>query len=150
MLVVLVALAAYRLTRLWVDDKLPPLPWFRSVVTDWANGRAEHRIWFAREADREDPEHQAEVDRAGKAALRGGYRASRVIGPREQAENARQGRYDGQPLPLFLINCYWCSGFWIGLALLLGCALLPTSVWILPVTALALSATTGLLSNTKH
>ena len=31
------ALVAYRLTRLWVDDMVPPLPRWREKIEDWAN-----------------------------------------------------------------------------------------------------------------
>lgn len=29
------ALCAYRLTRLWIDDMLPPLPWLRHKIKIW-------------------------------------------------------------------------------------------------------------------
>lgn len=34
---VLVALAAYRLTRLWISDKLPPLPLLREKILTWVD-----------------------------------------------------------------------------------------------------------------
>lgn len=36
MMLVIAALTAYRLTRLWVDDMVPPLPWLRRQILDYA------------------------------------------------------------------------------------------------------------------
>lgn len=149
MLVLINALVAYRLTRLWVDDMLPPLPRVRDAINDWAYGRDAARLTAAIQADRRDPAWQAEADEAGKRALRGGYTASTVIGTHEQAEINRQQRNGGMPILAYLTTCYWCSGFWIALAVVLAASLIPATAWLLLAAPLALSATTGLISSTR-
>jgi uncharacterized protein DUF1360 len=139
-------LVAYRLTRLWVDDMLPPIPRVRWAIETWAFARQQRRDLAAREADMRDPAHLAEVDEAGKRALRGGYQAAHVIGPRERAEEQRIHRSGGQPSLVYLIQCHWCAGFWIGLAVFLAASLLPAVAWTVLAVPLALSATTGLIA----
>ncbi len=107
----LVTLAAYRLTRLWIDDALPPLP----RVRDRLRLRIEAR-WERRVAKVGDP------------------------------YDDRVYLYWGNPPLLSLINCYWCSGFWITLATIAGATFLPFWLWALPVLALALSAVVGIIA----
>lgn len=42
---VVVALAAYRLTRLWVEDSLPPLPRVRAAIDRWAQDRWDAKVY---------------------------------------------------------------------------------------------------------
>jgi len=123
---VLLVLAAFRLTRLWVDDTLPPLPRMRSAITEWANSR-----WD----DAEDV-----------AQLRDQVEAPPGSTPRLDALRARHMESGNQPAVTYLVTCYWCAGFWIALALVLVAVLVPVAVWAIPVAALALSAITGLLA----
>lgn len=141
-----VALAAFRLSRLWIDDMIPPLPRIRQRITDWASDRDAARLNHAMAADREDPVHQAEMDEAGRRALAGGYNAVYQPGPREEAELARMRTYGGQPVATYLVTCYWCAGFWISLAVVLIAVFIPLAVWALPFTVLAVSAVVGLIA----
>jgi len=122
---VLLALAAFRLTRLWVDDTLPPLPRIRKAVDDWAIAR-----W----------------DRAEHAALARDRVEFDSGTPRLRKLRERHMESGNQPPITYLVTCYWCAGFWIGLAVVLVAVLVPVAVWAVPVAALALSAITGLLA----
>lgn len=85
---VVYALTAYRLTRLWTRDSLPPLPAFRQyVLTRWG-----HRSWSA------------------------------------------------------LVDCPWCSGFWIsvGVVLVASSPVAPVFQWV--AVPLAVSAVVGLIA----
>lgn len=105
------ALVAYRLTRLWIDDQVPPLPWVREKI-------------------------QAYADRD--------FRESTSENSTIEAWSRKVERY-GQPPVMFLINCYWCAGFWISIGTVLAASLLPVSVWPFVALPLALSAIVGLL-----
>jgi hypothetical protein len=105
------ALVAYRLTRLWIDDKVPPLPWLREKV-------------------------QAYADRD--------FVNSTNENPTVERWSKQIERY-GQPPLMFLINCYWCAGFWISAGTVLAAVLIPASVWPFIALPLALSAIVGLL-----
>lgn len=101
------ALVAYRLTRLWTEDSLPPLPRLR---------------WRIR--------HHLEV------------RLSR----RDQDTREDWIRYyGGHPLEP-LLDCAWCAGFWISLAVFLAASLIPLTIWAFLAVPLALSAVVGLLA----
>lgn len=121
------ALASYRLTRLWLDDMLPPLPrvraWVQSRATRWSRMYRVQR-WPKPTTDAERERESAELDR---------------VEPLLEL-------YAGQPALSLLATCYWCSGFWIALAVVLVAVLAPVAWWAVPMAALALSATTGLLS----
>lgn len=109
-------LVAYRLTRLWIDDSLPPLPMLRSRIQErFTNAWAIRTI--------------KERERLGVS----NYEFTR----REQV-------YPDHPL-LRLIDCYWCAGFWISLATFLSASLIPASMWPFIALPLALSAVVGLL-----
>lgn len=141
-----VALAAYRLSRLWIDDMIPPLPRIRKALLDRAEQADRARLSDARYQDSEDPAHRAELDEAGRRALAGGYNATRLVGPREEAELERQRTNGGQPISTYLVTCYWCAGFWISLAVVLIAVFVPLAVWALPFTVLAVSAVVGLIA----
>lgn len=143
-------LASYRVTRLWIDDTLPPLPQLRAAVHAWGAGRLAARLNAAIQADRRDPKWIAESDEAGKRAFRGGYQAPIVMGDREHAERLRQDLHGGEHPVTSLVGCYWCVGFWVALLAVLLASLLPVAVWLPVAAVLALSATTGLLSQANH
>jgi hypothetical protein len=125
MLVILNALAAFRLTVLWVNDMLPPLPRIRSAIMFWATEREAAQEKAALEADR----------------------AEQVGGtPRLRAPRARQELYGNQPIITYLVTCFWCSGYWISLGVFLAACLTPLTVWAFLAVPLALSAVVGLLS----
>lgn len=59
------ALVAYRLTRLWIDDAVPPLPWLRQKINNWIN-----RPVIDKNASQEDTEAwTAKVIRYGQHPL---------------------------------------------------------------------------------
>lgn len=91
------AAAAYRLTRLWLKDDLPPLPAVRAAI-------------------------------ATKAA---------------RYEDAHNGAE--HPL-LPLSYCWWCSGFWISLGVVVLASSPLAPLWRPLAHALAFSTTTGLIS----
>jgi len=109
-------LAAYRLTRLWVSDMLPPLPRVRAFLRTKAQQR-----WDA----------WAHPVRATQAEW--------------QARDRKQAAYNDTPPLSNLVDCYWCAGFWISLATALAASITPTWLWALPATALAMSALVGIL-----
>lgn len=141
-----VALSAFRLSRLWIDDMIPPLPRIRAAIEAWATDRDAARLNEAMAADRADPAHVAAMDEAGKRALAGGYNTTRTPGPREEAELDRQRTNGGMPVAMYLVNCYWCAGFWISAAVVLIAVFVPLTVWALPFLALSVSALVGLLA----
>lgn len=108
------ALVAFRLTRLWVSDMLPPLPRVRDAVERWALSR---------------------------------WPATGAIGnPEAPAEHQATERiYGGTPPLAYLVNCAWCSGYWVSLAVFLVATLLPAAVWVFLAVPLAFSAVVGLL-----
>ncbi|HTG49956.1 MAG TPA: DUF1360 domain-containing protein [Gemmatimonadales bacterium] len=110
------SLVAFRLTRLWLDDQLPPLPLIRERLTAWADQRYRTLLWG---------EDSTLTD--------------------EQATERMQ-RDGGQAPITYLLSCYWCAGFWIGLAVVLAASLIPLVIWTVPAVALAFSATTGILA----
>jgi hypothetical protein len=113
------ALAAYRLTRLWVADMLPPLPRMRDAVESWALQRwGAYRRTFEPLVDDHEP----------------------------TAEDARDVRLYGGIAPLaYLVTCAWCSGYWISLLVFLAASLVPATAWTLLAVPLAFSAVVGLL-----
>lgn len=139
------ALVAYRLTRLWVADMLPPLPRLRESVERWAERTIDDRMYAARQADDALPEVQEERDRRGNAALAGMYQAQRVIGPNEHRV-AKYVKTYGGTLPLaYLVSCAWCSSFWVGVGVFLAATLFPTVAWAFLAVPLAFSAVAGVL-----
>lgn len=110
------ALTAYRLTRLWVLDSLPPLPRLRQYL----NRRAAAR--WSRQT------HPPEATMKEWA----------TIGDLKRA-------YDDTPPLSHLMDCYWCSGFWISLATATAASLAPATVWTMITIPFALSAVVGLL-----
>lgn len=117
--VVLTALVAYRLTRLWISDTLPPLPRLR----DWFMASVQNR-W-----DRTTLSRPSLGD-----SVNGRRRETRRI-------------YRDTPPLMYLLDCYWCSGFWISLATAVAATLLPPSVWTVISVPLALSAVVGLIGS---
>jgi hypothetical protein len=115
---VLNALVAYRLTRLWIEDALPPLPRVRQYL-----GRRAYERWTRQT-------HPAEATTARWSEIDDLKRA-----------------YDDTPPLSYLLDCYWCSGFWISLAVFLVASLIPLTVWILIAVPFALSAVVGLLGS---
>ena len=101
-------LVAFRLTRLWVDDMLPPLPALRARIEAYAT------------------------------------RDAQAVGDRYYRYNQTLDRY-GQPPLMFLVNCYWCVGFWASLGVTLAASAIPATVWAWFAVPLALSALVGLL-----
>lgn len=122
---VLLALAAFRLTRLGVDDTLPPLPRIRKAIDEWAVAR-----W----------------NRAEQAALARDRVEFDSGTPRLRKLRERHMESGNQPPITYLVTCYWCAGFWISLAVVLVAVFVPVAVWAIPVAALALSALVGLLA----
>lgn len=122
------ALAAYRLTRLWVADMLPPLPRVRRAIDTWATAR-----WA--------PE-------AAQVRLNA-YVHAREPGPRPPDGDAdlvdTWTLYDGKAPLAYLVTCVWCSGYWISLAVFLLATLFPVTVWAFVAVPLAFSAVVGLL-----
>lgn len=117
MLVLVNLLAAFRLTRLLVDDSLPPIALWRMQVSRWADERwAPSRRIYNPEADDAEPT---------------GADADKLLA------------YGRSPLAN-LLACYWCAGFWMSAAVTL---LASTGTWWLWAAApLALSAAVGLLA----
>lgn len=114
------ALAAYRLTRLWVADMLPPLPRVREAVETWA-----HQGW----------------DFKGRDGVARGEEPNGADDPEYQ----RWRIYGGTPPLAYLVTCAWCSGYWISLAVFLLATLFPVTVWAFVAVPLAFSAVVGLL-----
>lgn len=135
-LLVLNALAAYRLTRLWVSDSLPPLPRLR----DW---------WQMRAAG-----HRPVRDRVYAAYLRTqvDHAEWHLNASEDEREEARLRRaefdrlYPESPLAA-LVTCYWCSGFWVSAAVVAAATFLPGSWWYLLAGPLAISAVVGLIAS---
>lgn len=108
------ALTAYRITRLWIDDTLPPLPRVRRYLQD-------------------------QMERRWEKLVDGDGKFDRKYYP-------YTGGYGTGPGPLGnLLDCYWCSGFWISLAVVLAASLLPATVWTLIALPFALSALVGII-----
>ena len=105
------ALVAYRLTRLWIQDMVPPLPWLRDKIKTWA-----HRD----------------------------FNNSTSENPTIDRWTAQVERY-GQPPILYLVDCYWCAGYWISLLTFLAASIIPATAWTIFALPLALSAVVGLL-----
>ncbi len=115
--VIINSLVAFRLTRLLIDDMLPPFPYLRDKLVRWADQRYRSRLWGA---DRTLTEDQANA----KLALTGGQ----------------------HPLA-YLVNCYWCAGFWISLAVVFAASLTPAAAWSVLALPFALSAVVGLFAH---
>lgn len=111
-------LVAFRLTRLWIDDSLPPLPRVRHVLRN-----AMERRW-----------QQATL-----------YRPSMPAEERDRRRKTGELYEDIPPLTS-LLDCYWCAGFWISLGVFLLATFVPLAVWAFLAVPLALSALVGLLS----
>lgn len=111
-----VVLAAFRLTHLWITDELPPLPVWRKRLTRRIDQHWRTKVLEARRRDAIDTYDQHDLE-----------------------------EYSQPPLA-FLLNCYWCVGFWVSLACALAASFLPLAVWGLPFAVLALSALVGFLS----
>lgn len=117
-LLVVNMLVAYRVTRLWIDDSLPPLPMLRSWITDRLTN-----VW-------------------DRNTIR--LRARLGLGNYEYAR--RERAHPDHPL-LRLLDCYWCAGMWISLGTFLAASLVPATVWPFIALPLALSAAVGLLGS---
>lgn len=115
---VLNTLVAFRLTRLWVADELPPLPTVRQKLDHWADAR-----W----SKRTHP----------PLATQDRWRA---------IDRLKLAYADENPVKR-LWDCYWCAGFWIALGTFLGATLIPAAVWPFIALPLALSAAVGLLGS---
>jgi hypothetical protein len=126
------ALAAYRLTRLWIDDMLPPLPRIRKWI-DKRTGWWSLIYGKLRRFDRRHPGDLTDAEQAQRDQLI------------DQAKR-RIALYQGEPAAGYLLTCYWCTGFWIGLGVFLAASLLPGILWTILAVPLALSATTGLIA----
>lgn len=126
------ALAAYRLTRLWVSDAIPPLPRLRLWIEDRASD-----LWGP--------------NRRKAASLQkdpvGRYEEYPGGSDQREADEKTRRLYDHTPPLAYLVTCYWCSGFWISLFVVLLASLLPPVVWAIPAAALAFSAVVGLLAS---
>lgn len=118
-LLAILALAAYRTTWAWVKGMLPPLPWLRTKLMEAVERRLTKR----------------HLEPDGSMSSEGNRRV--------HASLARTG---GQPTWSYLLTCFSCAGFWVGLGWVLAASLLPRPVWLIPAAALALSAVAGLLS----
>lgn len=138
------ALVAFRLTRLVVDDKVPPLPRLRKLLETWGERRFEVAMFEARDDDSRDKVVIAAQDEAKELARRISANATRVVGPREAKVRDRQALTEGTHPLVYLVDCYWCAGFWISVATVAGASLLPATAWALIAAPLALSAIVGL------
>jgi Protein of unknown function (DUF1360) len=116
---ILTTLAAYRLARLWISDTLPPLPRLRM----WLGDRIQDR-WDTRTL------YKPSMGEAKIARLRKTRRL-----------------YNDTPPLTYLLDCYWCSGFWISLATVIAASLIPTPAWTVISLPLALSAVVGLIGS---
>jgi hypothetical protein len=110
------ALVAYRLTRLWVSDELPPLPSLRRKLDAWANQR-----WLTKTHP--------------KLATTQEW---------DEIEELKRAYHDDAPVKR-LWDCYWCAGFWISTGTILAASLIPFAVWQFIALPFALSAIVGLL-----
>lgn len=115
--VIINSLVAFRLTRLLIDDMLPPFPYLRDKLSRWADQRYRTTLWGPDRTLTEDQANQ-------KLTLTG-----------------------GQHTLAYLITCYWCAGFWISLAVVLAASLTPAAVWAVLALPFALSAVVGLLAH---
>ncbi len=122
------ALAAFRLTRLWVADMLPPLPRIRRYIETRATAR-----W--------EPEHAK--------ARSDDYVYDPDPGPKPPESDHKLvdtwQLYGGQAPLAYFVTCPWCSGFWISLIVFLLATLFPPAVWAFVAVPLAFSAVAGLL-----
>lgn len=143
MQLLLAALVAFRLTRLVVDDTLPPLPRLRAWVEQRGSLRREQQVREAMLADAEDPDHQQKAEESVRRAREGGYNSTRLVGPREHAVNERHRPYP-DPSLLVLITCYWCAGFWVSLIVAAGATFLSPTIAACVAAPFALSALVGL------
>lgn len=111
-------LVAYRLTRLWVSDELPPLPSVRRKLNAWANQR-----WLTKTHP--------------KLATSQEW---------DEIEELKAAYHDDAPMKR-LWDCNWCAGFWISLATVLAASLIPSTAWTLIALPFAISAAVGLLGS---
>jgi hypothetical protein len=77
-----------------------------------------------------------------------GYRVARFIIEDtlpERLRNAIWKKFPPHTSLGYLLTCYWCTGFWVATLLTIGYILVP-SVMFFVALALALSATTGIIS----
>jgi hypothetical protein len=117
--VALAALVAYRLTRLWVTDTLPPLPRLRNWLDQRITNRWERRTLYKPSMDAKEIRRRRET---------------RAV-------------YQDTPPLTYLLNCYDCSGFWISAGVVLAASLLPPTVWTVLAMPFALSALVGLIGS---
>lgn len=122
------ALAAYRLTRLWVADMLPPLPRLRQSVEAWA-----HERWAPAQAKEREQTYLHSSP------------PSKMPPDSDHELTSLFATYGGTPPLAYLVTCAWCSGYWISLAVFLLATLFPAAVWAFVAVPLAFSAVTGLL-----
>lgn len=116
----LTLLTAYRLTRLWISDTLPPLPRLRRFLYQklenrWARltneGGSDDRSW----SDKYYPY---------------GKEINSITGPLS-----------------YLLDCYWCSGFWISLATVAAASFTHPTIWMVFTLPFAFSAVIGLIGS---
>lgn len=132
------ALAAFRLTRLWVADMLPPLPRMRDAVERWATER------WAPDKALERHEETRHADPMAISRESGGVLSPAHDDP-DRALLTTWSLYGGTPPLAYLVTCAWCSGYWISLGVFLAATLFPTVVWAFLAVPLAFSAVVGLL-----
>lgn len=132
LMLLITSLAAFRLTRLWVDDMLPPMPRIRK----WIDSNTGWWSLMYGTLGRFDKRHPGALSDAEQD------QRDQLITKAER----RIELYHGEPAAGYLITCYWCSGFWIGLLVFLAASLLPSTAWTIVAVPLALSATTGLIA----
>jgi hypothetical protein len=114
---ILNALVAFRLARLWIDDELPPLPMIRQRLDRWADLRWHRRT----HPDAATQERWHAIDDLKRA-------------------------YHDEPPVKRLWDCYWCAGFWITVGVFLAASLIPLTIWALFAVPLALSAVVGIIA----
>lgn len=116
MWLVINSLVAFRVTRLLVIDSLPPIPWIRAGIQQWAADR-----W----TEQHHP-HEATADRWAELEM-------------------HDRTYGGEHPIATLVTCPWCLGFWVSLAVAVAASLIPAPVWVFVAAPFALSAIVGLL-----
>lgn len=113
------ALVAYRLTRLWVDDTLPPLPMLRLHLSRRAD-LAWHKRLHPYSAT---TERWAELDDLKRA-------------------------YSSEDHPVkALWECYGCAGFWISVGVFLAASLIPLTIWAFLAVPLAMSTAVVIIAS---
>lgn len=63
---------------------------------------------------------------------------------KDQLDDLKRAYSDTPPLS-YLLDCYWCAGFWISLATTAAASFIPPPVWAVISIPFALSAVVGLI-----